>query len=70
MGRPLTLLVTALIWMAAMLIAIPQLLYFLTEDLQQENRTICYSIWPDGHMNDSNIEFGYSFKRKQSFLLQ
>lgn len=58
MGRPMTILVAVLIWVAALLIAIPQLLYFLTEYLPEEGRIICYSVWPDGHMNNSKIEFG------------
>ena len=31
MGRPMTILVAVLIWVVAMLIAVPQLLYFTTE---------------------------------------
>jgi len=54
----MTILVAVLIWLAALLIAIPQLLYFLTEYLPEEERIICYSVWPDGHMNNSRLEFG------------
>ncbi len=58
MGRPMTILVAVIIWVAALLIAIPQLLYFITEYLPGEERIICYSVWPDGHTNNSKIEFG------------
>jgi hypothetical protein len=57
MGRPMTILVAVLIWVFAMIIAVPQLFYFTTEFVPEDDRMICFSIWPDGRMNDSQTEF-------------
>lgn len=58
MGRPMTILVAVTIWLVAMAIAVPQLLYFTIEYQPQEDRVVCYAIWPDGPTNESKTEFG------------
>ena len=57
MGRPMTILVAVLIWVVAMVIAVPQLLYFTTEYYPEADRIVCISVWPDGRMNESKAEF-------------
>merc|ERR1719334_1993988 len=41
-----------------MAIAVPQLLYFQTQDNQ--GKVICYPVWPDGKTGNSRTEFGYN----------
>lgn len=57
MGRPMTILVAVLIWVVAMVIAVPQLLYFTTEYHPDIDRILCIAIWPDGRMADSKADF-------------
>ena len=49
MGRPMTILMAVLIWVVAMAIAVPQLLYFTTEYNVQMDSITCIAYWPEGH---------------------
>ncbi|TRY80241.1 hypothetical protein TCAL_12372 [Tigriopus californicus] len=62
MGRPSTVLTALLIWIVSGIIALPQLLYFTTQNMssETENRTVCFAIWPDGPTNESSFEFLYN----------
>ena len=48
MGRPMTILMAVLIWVVAMVIAIPQLLYFYTQEYSDTGTVMCLSMWPEG----------------------
>jgi len=60
MGRPMTILVAVGIWIVAMAIAVPQLLYFQT--MEDSDRVICIGFWPDRseETGESKTEFGYN----------
>ena len=55
MGRPMTILVAVLIWIVAMIIAIPEFVFrrtFLPEETEQAG-THCMTDWPDGAVGAS-----------------
>ena len=57
MGRPMTILVAVLIWIVAMIIALPEFIFRETAKFPGSDATHCVSNWPDGAMNQSKGEF-------------
>ena len=57
MGRPMTILVAVMIWIVAMIIALPEFLFRKTAKFDGSDATHCVSRWPDGPMNQSKGEF-------------
>ena len=57
MGRPMTILMAVLIWVVAMVIAVPQLLYFYTTGTLKTGTVMCVSMWPDGPSDFWTMEF-------------
>uniref|UniRef100_A0A1A9WB26 G-protein coupled receptors family 1 profile domain-containing protein n=1 Tax=Glossina brevipalpis TaxID=37001 RepID=A0A1A9WB26_9MUSC len=62
MSKRCNLAIAAAIWVASAIISSPMLLFFTTGDIFTVDgmRTVCYSEWPDGTTNHSQLEYVYN----------
>ncbi|XP_072397704.1 tachykinin-like peptides receptor 99D [Diabrotica undecimpunctata] len=60
MSKKCTLIIILCTWMLAVVFAMPQLLVFQVDIIPCTDRISCYSLWPDGNTNSSNLEYIYN----------
>ncbi|CAG9839050.1 unnamed protein product [Diabrotica balteata] len=60
MSKKCTLIIILCTWILAVVFAMPQLLFFQTDIIPCTDRISCYSLWPDGSTNSSNLEYIYN----------
>lgn len=57
LGQRCTLIVILWTWILGVLVGLPNVLFFRTEQLQNSTRISCYMLWPDGDTNASSLEY-------------
>ncbi|CAH1101024.1 unnamed protein product [Psylliodes chrysocephalus] len=60
LGQRCTLIVILWTWILGVLVGLPNVLFFRTEQLQNSTRISCYMLWPDGDTNASSLEYHYN----------
>lgn len=62
MGKRTTLAIAAAVWLTAVVLSWPNIMYFTTyrqEIADGQYRVVCYMEWPDGATNESVMENWY-----------
>ncbi|XP_037951754.1 tachykinin-like peptides receptor 99D isoform X2 [Teleopsis dalmanni] len=62
MSKRCNLAIAAVIWIVSAIISCPMLLFFTTGETTSQDgiRTVCYTEWPDGPTNHSELEYIYN----------
>ncbi|XP_056635035.1 tachykinin-like peptides receptor 99D [Diorhabda sublineata] len=60
MSKNCTLIIILWTWILAVLMGMPQVMYFRTEQIPCTGRISCYMLWPDGDTIQSKLEYFYN----------